>query len=429
MSADVTRRTAGLWSYYNPQKRLRVGDTVNYWLYVQRDGLGYQRLGLTHRGTWGQGQGQGSGLSLNGDRFTAPTPSGGPSANCELSATYVNGRPACKGQVVFEEDFKTLNLNRWSHEVKISGGPDYEFCIYAPHPENTFTNKGLLHLHPTMTNDKYGADFVRKGKLELTDCTAGPINSDSCSREAMFSYILPPVVASRINTKKNFSFKYGRIDVRARLPRGDWIYPEVWLQPLREEYGPGLASGRILLAMARGNRQLRGPPPDSDDLSGKTLVVGALAGGKNVGSAAARRKFFTRRSDAGLWTEQFHNYTLLWTPDNLAFSVDGVEIGVARPEELGGLLRGREDEETDPWAEGSRIAPFDKEFYISLGLAVGGVHAFPDGCKSGNHDKPWKNTGAKAMLSFWNARDTWHSTWNGQSDLLVESVKVTALNN
>lgn len=35
------------------------------------------------------------------------------------------------------------------------------------------------------------------------------------------------------------------------------------------------------------------------------------------------------------------------------------------------------------------------QFYISLGLAVGGIHAFPDGCRSGSHEKPWKNTGAK----------------------------------
>lgn len=41
----------------------------------------------------------------------------------------------------------------------------------------------------------------------------------------MFSYILPPVVASRISTKNSFSFKYGKIEIRTRLPRGDWIYP------------------------------------------------------------------------------------------------------------------------------------------------------------------------------------------------------------
>lgn len=89
----------------------------------------------------------------------------------------------------------------------------------------------------------------------------------------------------------------------------------MWLQPRREEYGPGLSSGRLHLAMARGNRNLRGPSPESEDLSGSLLSVGALAGGKGVGSGGARRKFFTRRSErGGYWADRFHNYTLLWTP-------------------------------------------------------------------------------------------------------------------
>lgn len=52
--------------------------------------------------------------------------------------------------------------------------------------------------------------------------------------------------------------------------------------------------------------------------------------------------------------------SLIMFAETLAFSVDGVELGVARPEELGGLLHGRADE-NDPWSGGSRIAPFDKE--------------------------------------------------------------------
>ncbi|XP_034239467.1 beta-1,3-glucan-binding protein 1-like isoform X3 [Thrips palmi] len=429
MSVDVTAKKAGRWEYFNENRRLKAGDVINYWVWIQVDRKGYQRLGLSHRITELVPLGVDS-QSNEPPPAARPGRPTGPTHTCELSATHVNGRPACKGEVVFEENWNSLDRRKWSHEVKISGSPDFEFCIYAQHPENTFVKNGWLHLKASLTNDKYGDDFVRKGNLQLEGCTAGPLNSESCSREAMFSYILPPVVASRLTTKNSFSFKYGKVEVRARLPRGDWMYPEVWLQPLREEYGAGLASGRIHLAMARGNTKLQGPAPGRQDISGRELAVGVLAGGKGTGSADARKKFFTKRNDVGHWGADFHNYSLLWTPDTLAFSVDGVELGVARPEEVGGLLRGQDNEGDDPWSHGSKIAPFDKEFYISLGLAVGGIHAFPDGCRSGNHDKPWKNTAAKAMLSFWNAREVWHSTWNGQqAELLVESVRVTALNN
>lgn len=64
---------------------------------------------------------QGANRPLTGDRFTVPPPL--TTADCELSVTTVNGQAACKGHVVFEEDWRTLNLRRWEYEVKISGPP------------------------------------------------------------------------------------------------------------------------------------------------------------------------------------------------------------------------------------------------------------------------------------------------------------------
>lgn len=126
------------------------------------------------------------------------------------------------------------------------------------------------------------------------------------------------------------------------------------------------------------------------------------------------------------WSAGFHNYTLDWTPDVMVFSVDGVELGSLYPEQTGGFLVS--DPATDPWQNGGRMAPFDREFYISLGLAVGGVASFPDGVEGpDNARKPWKNTAAKAMLSFWNAKDEWYRSWSTDSALLVDFVRVTAL--
>jgi len=34
---------------------------------------------------------------------------------------------------------------------------------------------------------------------------------------------MPPIVTPRINTKETFAFQYGRIEIRAKLPKGDWI--------------------------------------------------------------------------------------------------------------------------------------------------------------------------------------------------------------
>lgn len=38
------------------------------------------------------------------------------------------------------------------------------------------------------------------------------------------------------------------------------------------------------------------------------------------------------------------------------------------------------------------------QFYITLGVAVGGVAEFPDGCKSQGYTKPWRNVESKVFL-------------------------------
>lgn len=64
------------------------------------------------------------------------------------------------------------------------------------------------------------------------------------------------------------------------------------------------------------------------------------------------------------------------------------------------------------------------QFYVSLGLNVGGIHEFDNNVRN----KPWKNNSPKAALKFWEAKNQWYPTWRGdQSALQVDSVKVYAL--
>lgn len=64
---------------------------------------------------------------------------------------------------------------------------------------------------------------------------------------------------------------------------------------------------------------------------------------------------------------------------------------------------------------------FVPQFYISLGLRVGGVHDFTDA-----PDKPWKNKESKGMLNFWEAKDSWFPTWY-DAHMKVDYVHVYAL--
>ena len=37
--------------------------------------------------------------------------------------------------------------------------------------------------------------------------------------------IINPIQSARIRTINSFSFTYGTVEVRAKMPRGDWIWP------------------------------------------------------------------------------------------------------------------------------------------------------------------------------------------------------------
>lgn len=79
---------------------------------------------------------------------------------------------------------------------------------------------------------------------------------------------------------------------------------------------------------------------------------------------------------------------------------------------------------------GEDLAPFDKEFHLSLGLFVGGISDFPDNSLNGvsKKRKPWTNYDPKAELNFWKNKSEWLQTWDGvNSGLVVDSVKVYAL--
>lgn len=52
----------------------------------------------------------------------------------------------------------------------------------------------------------------------------------------------------------------------------------------------------------------------------------------------------------------------------------------------------------NPWAGGSRMAPFDKPFYIILNLAAGGVNYFGDGFVNQPYPKPWSNTSPRGEV-------------------------------
>lgn len=108
--------------------------------------------------------------------------------------------------------------------------------------------------------------------------------------------------------------------MKAKLPSGDWIYPrKCVLLPKKAVDGrfcleirltSAVQRAEIWIAYARGNKVLTGN--NHDDL-GASILFGGLA--QSVEEPKRSELLRSLRSDQGtLWTDDFHNYTLLWEP-------------------------------------------------------------------------------------------------------------------
>ncbi|XP_063234481.1 beta-1,3-glucan-binding protein-like [Bacillus rossius redtenbacheri] len=357
---------------------------------------------------------------------------------CEAASTTASGSRApsqfCKGDLIFDEEFSTLDLAAWEHEVTLAGGGNWEFQLYGNNRSNSYAEDGRLYLTPSLTAEQYGEAFLSSGTISLyggapADTCTNPADY-GCSRTGSTTNILNPVKSARIRTINSFRFKYGRVEIKAKMPSGDWLWPGMWMLPLYNAYSTWPASGEIDLAESRGNANY---VQDGVNI-GSEQVASTLHFGPYSGLDAYERAHFQKNAGAGGgYDKEFHLYQMEWTADHIKFSLDGVEMGTVTPPSGGfwelGNFNSVNPSADNPWRGGTKMAPFDQEFYILLNLAVGGVNGyFPDSAANPK-SKPWLNTSPQASTDFWNGRADWLPTWGTAEtkSLQVDWVKVWAV--
>ena len=319
--------------------------------------------------------------------------------------------------LTLEDDFDDFNLSLWKHELTLGGGGNWEFQYYNNNRSNSFVEDGILHFRPTLLAEEIGEGAVRGG-FTLNIWGAQP--ADLCTGNAFYGCerlaggggnIVNPIKSARIRTAESFSFTYGKVEVRAKLPRGDWLWPAIWMLPTDNQYGNWPASGEIDIMEARGN-----PPsyaPGGYNSFGSTL---------HWGLHHTQNQFQrTHQTRSGVdYSADFHTYGLVWNETYIGTYVDTESDTVLSVPinqsfwQLGGW--------TSPWDNAWRgrgpSAPFDRRFFLIINLAVGGTTGFfPDG-----FGKPWSNTGSHAINAFYDARDSWLPTWN--ETFQIDSVRV-----
>ncbi|XP_037916848.1 beta-1,3-glucan-binding protein-like [Hermetia illucens] len=369
--------------------------------------------------------------------FTASTLVAQVPGPCPASLTTASGSAVqktdriCAGELIFEDNFDKLNFKHWQHESTLAGGGNWEFQWYTNNRSNSYTEDGILHIKPTLTSEIYGEAFLSSGTLSIQgDCTNAAFWG--CERTGTPTNIINPIRSARLRTLKSFSFKYGSVEVRAKLPAGDWLWPAIWMLPTDNAYGSWPSSGEIDIIESRGNRNL----VENGENIGTERVASTLHFGPAPQfDSFENTSFITNTATGQGYNLDFHRYQFEWSPDRITFKIDDVETGSV---DVGSGFWDRGEFDTNypglanPWKAGEKSAPFDQEFHLIINLAVGGVTFFPDDASNPDR-KPWLNTSPKAATEFWNARDAWLKSWNyyeegnADSHFQIDYIRVYAL--
>ena len=152
--------------------------------------------------------------------------------------------------------------------------------------------------------------------------------------------------SARIKSQDKRKFQYGKIEFRAKLPTGVGPWPAAWLlgNNISSTSTPWPLCGEIDVMEWRGG--FNGVATSDADTVGHALHSATRNSGNPV---EAPRSAVVNPSSA------FHTYAVVWTANNLVFSVDGVDKATLTP----------------PPAD---AAAFQKEFFLILNLAMGGSY-------------------------------------------------------
>lgn len=294
---------------------------------------------------------------------------------------------------------------------------------YVNNRSVSYVRNGTLVIRPRLTNETLGNAGLQNADVNIW----GGDPASYCTQNAYYGCerlggaggnIINPVQSARIRTAETFAFKYGRVEVSARMPRGDWLWPALWAMPTNAAYGTWPASGEIDIMESRGNAA--GYAAGGVDTLGSTLHWGPFWPLNGYLDTHAEFKL-----PAGDLSQGFHTYELDWSPTAMTTSIDGTQVlQVAINEtfwQRGGWATNPALD--NPWQDAGENAPFDQRFYLIINLAVGGVNGyFPDGMGG----KPWSDQSAHAANDFWAAADQWYPTWRapGAGQMEVDYVRV-----
>ncbi|MEO1411836.1 MAG: glycoside hydrolase family 16 protein [Bacteroidota bacterium] len=215
-----------------------------------------------------------------------------------------------------EFDGSEIDANKWSYDLGDGCEISEDLCGWGNNELEYYT-------------DRSRNSFVEDGKLVI-----------EAIREAPLYLGKHQYTSARMVTKNKGDWKYGRIDVRARMPIGQGLWPAIWMLPTDNAYGDWPKSGEIDIMEYLGHEPER--------------TFGTIHYGHE--NWAFNSQGLILEEDEDNFHEAFHVFTVLWTENCIQFRMDGQDVGVANTRST-----------TLP-----STFPFDQRFHLILNVAVGG---------------------------------------------------------
>src|SRR5690606_14042474 len=191
---------------------------------------------------------------------------------------YTNPESYTGYTLIWQDEFSgtTLNSDNWTHEIGTGSGGWGNNELQYYRSENTIVDEGYLFITAKKENFS-GSNYT----------------------------------SSRIITKAKKEFQYGRIDIRAKLPKGQGIWPALWMlgQNISEVSWP--KCGEIdIMEMVGG--------------SGREKTVHGTLHWDNNGSHACTCDKPGYSLASGIFADKFHVFTLTWDETEIKWYVDDV---------------------------------------------------------------------------------------------------------
>lgn len=196
-----------------------------------------------------------------------------------------------------------------------------------------FNNPGV----PDPSNWGYDKGGNGWGNNELQNYTSNPANASISNGTLKITAMKESFggndyTSARILSKDKFSFKYGKIEVSAKLPMGAGVWPAIWMLGSNISTTPWPACGEIDIMEQKGSEPnkiyatLHHPGHSGANGDGSTVTI----------------------SNA---TTAFHKYSAEWSPSTIKIAVDDVVFYT--------------------FNNYSNL-PFNQNFFIILNVAIGG---------------------------------------------------------